>query len=336
MTGDHVREPGLDAARGFAVLGMVWMHLVPGEGGASLIERGTAALTSFAYGKVAVLFCVLAGTSWAIQSERARGRGGFLTYVARRAGALALAGVVFGRTIWPTEILSPLALMMVAALLVMRLGTAFTLTITLLVLAAVPWAAEHWGDYAWSDWNEDGTRHLAEDGFGWVTVRYYLYTGNYPLLPWLAFPLLGALLVRVGVLQRRRAFAVSMIALPLTAIAILIATHYESTWVPTTLPFVVVGATSAVAVIAGAVACAIRTSALVRFGQASLTHYLLHIVIVFVPLRAAWPDEDWSITVGLVAALAYAACALPLSAWWFRRFRRGPFEGIWALASGRA
>jgi uncharacterized membrane protein YeiB len=60
----------------------------------------------------------------------------------------------------------------------------------------------------------------------------------------------------------------------------------------------------------------------------SLSHYLAHIVLVYAPMRHWWPEEDWSIGVGVAAALGYAALALPVSWWWGRRGGRGPIEAL--------
>jgi uncharacterized membrane protein YeiB len=114
-----------------------------------------------------------------------------------------------------------------------------------------------------------------------------------------------------------------------------------ATWQPTSVPFALQITAYAVAAIAGlswwraARGLPAWTASLVAFGRASLTHYLLHVVAVFVPLRLAWPDEDWPFAVGFAAALGYLALAVPLSVVWFRRFRRGPIEGVLAWASGR-
>ena len=59
---------------------------------------------------------------------------------------------------------------------------------------------------------------------------------------------------------------------------------------------------------------------------------MLHIVLVFVPLRLWYPDEDWSIATGAMAAGIYAAIMVPCTVLWFGRWRRGPLEGLLAWA----
>jgi uncharacterized membrane protein YeiB len=113
-------------------------------------------------------------------------------------------------------------------------------------------------------------------------------------------------------------------------------------WVPTSVPFVLVAGGAAAAVVSG-LAWLHRTRGLpaavlplAMFGRASLTHYVLHICLVIVPLRMVWPEEDWPIRVGALAFALYVALALPLTVLWFRRRSHGPLEGAWAAASGRA
>ena len=113
-----------------------------------------------------------------------------------------------------------------------------------------------------------------------------------------------------------------------------------ATWVPTTLPFLLRIASSGTATIAGLLWWD-ATRGLPRFtlplaalGRASLTHYMLHIVAVFAPLRLLYPDEDWPVRVGLCVFFGYLTLAFPLTMLWFRRFSRGPLESLWAWLSG--
>ncbi|MFT4515122.1 MAG: putative membrane protein YeiB, partial [Planctomycetota bacterium] len=70
-------------------------------------------------------------------------------------------------------------------------------------------------------------------------------------------------------------------------------------------------------------------------GRVSLSHYLMHTVVVYGALRHWWPDENWSLGVGLTTAIAYAALALLVTPWWLASGRRGPVEAMLALCAGR-
>lgn len=313
------RHAALDLARGMAVLGMVYMHLV-GSRLANALE-----------GKSAALFCLLAGITWALQKSGS---------VARRALALFVFGALFHYLVWPTEVLVPLALMMVLTHGLRRAGQKALWIALVLALAAAPVTVALFGSLITSDWRDDGS-HLADQTLGWASVRALLFDGSYPLVPWLAFPLAGALAVQRGVLVApQRTF---WGALLLATLAQLYASRssptahasLQATWVPTTLPFVLLIGSPAAALIAGLVwwerarGLPRLANPLALVGRASLTHYVLHIVAVFVPLRLLYPAEDWPARTGLLAFLGYWALALPLTVLWFRRFPRGPLESVW-------
>lgn len=333
----------LDAARGLAVAGMVWTHFVGTEGD-GWFESAASVVTTLIYGREAALFFVLAGMSWAMQAARGE-------RVGRRAFMLGLFGFVFGHTVWPTEVLVPLALCMPVVVALARSGKVGRLALAAVAVAvAMPCADLCCGDYAWSDWNEDGTVHAAESTLGWVTLRYYLLTGNYPVIGWLALPLIGAIAVCAGWLSAaRRSLWPTALALGAAALAsaapLLVgqglgpidaaAAWFEPVWVPTTIPFVVREGGIALALVFLLLRLDFAPDALARHGRASLTHYVAHIVLVFTLLRSFWPDEDWSVTVGVTAFVGYWAFAQWFQARWFARRRRGPMEATWDRVSGR-
>src|SRR5262249_33150255 len=109
----------LDLVRGLAILGMLGSHLVGIEVRGSAFERGMTSLVAAIEPTVAALFCVLAGMSWSIQAERVGVTPRFRRYIAGRALALGIFGVLFHVLFWTTEILVPFALMMALSLIVL-------------------------------------------------------------------------------------------------------------------------------------------------------------------------------------------------------------------------
>ncbi|MFI5208211.1 MAG: heparan-alpha-glucosaminide N-acetyltransferase domain-containing protein, partial [Gemmatimonadales bacterium] len=346
MSAAHERYVALDLARGLAVVGMIYMHLVPTEGAASFAGHAWTAAARLLEGKSAALFCLLAGMAWQIQAERSLDSPLFRRYVLRRALALALAGAAFHAFVWPTEILLPLALMMVLALTVRRAGPRATLALAVLLVAAAPLVPVLLGARIAADWGPDGTP-LADSAPGWATARAFLLDGSYPVVPWLAFPLVGMLMLKGGLPQvgrARRWFWIALaVAVPVQIWVRWAGAHEDAlgdlapfltgTWVPTSVPFVLVAGGTAAAVVSGLAwlyrARKLPTAVLplAMFGRASLTHYILHICVVIVPLRLVWPDEDWPVRVGALAFATYLAVALPLTTLWFRRRSHGPLEG---------
>ncbi len=340
------RLPALDAARGLAVLGMVFVHTVPTEGdGWALLP---ALLARLLEGKPAALFCLLAGIAWAVQRGRGPGPRAVGSQTRRALGLIAL-GIPFGLLLWPTEVLSPLGLLLLLALPVLGRPASRARGLAPGAWVRAPIAAPHIGDQVEADWHEDGTPAMWS-AFGLVTVRYYLFDGNYPVLPWLALPLLGIAMVRAGLDRparlRRWTWLALAALLPLqlvqaTADAALAdtAAPLAFTWVPTTLPFLLLATSGAVAVTGGCLL--LRTNGrawapLTAVGRLSLTHYLLHVALLFPLLRAAWPAEDWPMAVGLAAFLGYTALALAVSGPWLRHCRRGPLEELLARMAGPA
>ncbi|MDP1662350.1 MAG: AMP-binding protein [Phycisphaerales bacterium] len=343
----------LDIARGLAVAGMIYMHFVPSERGDGSAVLPWTAAAAFLEGKSAAMFCVLAGVAWELQARRAARDGRSRWYLVRRAAALAVAGVAFHALAWPTEILVPFAVMMVIAMGLRRLGERAVLAVAVLLVALAPAVPALLGEYVSADWNDDGS-HATDGAIGWATLRALTFDGSYPLLPWLAFPLVGMLLAhRWKELRTTKrwfgtavaVFVVSQLLVSLAGVhaddlggaADLLVSNWEEL---ATAPFVLVSGGFAVAAIAG-LAWWQGTRSLGRvaleiglFGRASLTHYILHVCLVYVPLRAVVGSEEWSVSTGMLAFAGYVALAVPLTVLWFRRFKRGPIEALWAAASG--
>ena len=339
------RDPSMDAARGLAVAGMIFMHLVPLDGIATWLElmiEGTAA----------ALFFVLVGMSWAIQADRTSSPTGLRQFALRRTVALLILGLMLHVFLWPTEVLIPFGIMLAPALWVRSKGpVALTIGIVAL-LTIVLLGANSFSTYAEADWLENGS-HLADTKVGWITLRYLLFDGNYPLIPWMVFPCLGMLLfsgqesigrlkaslvigLGIGCAMGLLTFWTDSHAENLGPAAIFVATS----WVPTTLPFVLMKGGMAVSVVAGlslwhrAGGLPKALARMTFVGRASLTHYLAHICLVFVPLRLLYPGEDWPLWVGLGSTIAYLVLGIPLSIWWFKRHKRGPLEQIVSRFSG--
>ena len=204
---------------------------------------------------------------------------------------------------------------------------------------------------AWSDVRADGT-HEANHRWGWCTVRYFLIDGAYPMLPWLAFPLCGTLLVRdrsnARMMVRWMICSAALAAVAVT-VARLWGDEYQGgfaamlaiTWQPTSLAFVFFWGGAAVFFVSGlflwisgeTLPCGCRSIAAV--GRASLTHYLFHLAFVYSLMRVWWPSENWPPSWGIAVALGYAAFALIATPRWFAAMERGPVEEVLARGSGR-
>lgn len=341
----------LDAARGLAVMVMIFDHFVPVEDAYTLSQRLSAVSLGFVESKTLALFCVPVGMNLALQYKRSAA---VSETIARRAFVLIAAGIVMHLVVWSTEILLPLGLMMLITLAVIRGGTKALMFANAALLVAVPPMFAWAGHYGSTDWLEDGT-HIGELSPSWATFRFVTYDGHYPLLPLTTYVLTGAAMTlwRWNDPERvKRWFWGSLIVAAIfqgiTAWAARdanalgsMAPYLTSNWTPATLPFMLLTSASAITVLGGFSWAEDRgvltrlIAPIASFGRASLTHYLLHICAVYTALRFWFPYEDWPLSVGLPVAVGYLAIALPASSLWFRRFSRGPVEMLWAAASGR-
>lgn len=355
----------LDLARGLALMGMIYMHFVPAESEATAgrLANIWTSVSDFLAGKSAALFCVLAGVAWEIQSRRngqigtsgVSGVSGW--YFIRRAAALAAVGIALHVLCWPTEVLVPLAVMMLVTVWLRSLGTGAVACAAVVTLLFTPFVPVLFGEYLSNDWNADGG-HLADTTVGWATLRALLIDGNYPLVPWLAYPLVGLLLAKQlrtpGAV--RRWFLWSVLAYIVGQAYVLLAREAvddsglaAAVWTsvcaataePMSLWFAATSGSCAVAIISGlGWLMSKRTSPrwmemLERFGQASLTHYLLHICVLYQAMKWVIGNDEWSAATGVMAFAGYVLVAVPLTAVWFTRFARGPVEALWARAAGR-
>jgi uncharacterized membrane protein YeiB len=343
---DLGRVAAFDVLRGAAVLGMVFLHLVPepeDDANGGLVGFLLARLE----GVPAATFLLLAGVAWGSLGPMRPG------FVLRRAGALVALGVPFWLACWPNDVLVPMGLGLLGVAPVLRAGRGALVAALVAVLVVTPFVHTAWSDLLAADLRADGT-HAANHGFGFQTLRWYLANGAYPLLPWLALPLLGALLVRSTRADSSRWRRMFWLAAPLPFLAWgldalargeveglgALAGQLQVEWQPTTLPFLLRNGGAAVAMLAWLAFVASRrglwtcTAPLAAIGRLSLTHYLLHVTVVYGALRLSWPAEDWPLAAGLAAFAGYAVFAWVASPRWLRRAGRGPWEAALNAASG--
>lgn len=136
----------LDALRGFALLGILFVNIVPWFAGPPFDLRETWTgpreravfywVDVFASGKFFTLFSLLFGIGFAIQFERAESRrADFVPFFVRRLLALFLFGAIHAVYLSPADILMHYAILGVPLLLVRRLPARVLAPAALLLLA---------------------------------------------------------------------------------------------------------------------------------------------------------------------------------------------------------
>jgi uncharacterized membrane protein len=347
------RYDAIDVARGLAVLVMVAVHLAGTDGGLTPFELRLTSVLAAIEPTTGALFCVVAGISWAIQAERVGVTSEFRRYLAGRALALGVFGALFHVVFWTSEILVPFAMMMALSVLILGRGPRLAALVGVFFIAATPIVTRLLGDYAVTDWMANGL-HLADYTVGWVTVRYLLFDGNYPLFSWMAFPLMGMVFWQTATSHTRMrhwllgalggavvAYVVAAYAAPNVAGVDEGERYLAHGWTPSSAIFLLTTGTGALVIVSallwrqGTAPMSRSMQPLVLFGRASLSHYVLHIAVPYSALRLWYPKENWPVTVGFCAMVAYLAIGVPLTVVWFRHHTHGPLETLWARTSRR-
>lgn len=332
MTASPARDPGIDVARGVAVLSMFVAHFAPTPGPARVLvlsEHLTAPLFAFLIGWGAWL---------------GRERPGLLASTLVRAAALVGGGLALERV--GSQILIVLVwlgvLTLLAAVLV-RLPSPVLAALAVGLLLAVP-SAQRWGERRATTWR---LADLAAggDGAGLVPRLYDLAVAgpSYRLTTFVALAAVAVLLARLDG-PRLRVGSAGVAVVTATGLfaadrlGVLVVEPYAATW-PAQL-FVLALAVATVqpvrlVVAHGRTAGAVLVDLLAPLGAMTLSVYALHVGV------SAWwvhdgrhaSDDTWV----LLAALSPAAIAFSLV--WPRvvraePWRRGPAEGLERVAAG--
>ncbi|MCF6327914.1 MAG: DUF418 domain-containing protein [Devosiaceae bacterium] len=196
-SGKSTRLHGLDLARFLAFAGMVFVNfkvVMGAETGAIWAQY----FLGFLEGKAAATFVILAGIGLGIGAAR-NTSSSFNLVILKRAGFLFVIGML-NALIFPADILHYYALYFVFGLLLIRQSVKVIASVALvfpfifLLLTAI-------FDY--------------EQGWNWITLDYagfwsfegffrnLLFNGFHPLVPWMSFLLLGFILARLKLAEKR-------------------------------------------------------------------------------------------------------------------------------------
>ena len=365
------RIAGYDIARALAVFGMVLVNftIAMGAMGAERAEgQGPSWLTGFVRlfeGRAAATFVVLAGVGVSLmsaagrlESDRARLARARRTLL-HRAALLFVVGLAY-TPVWPADILHfyGVYLALAAFLLAAPSARLWALAAALpLGFCALLFVFDYEAGWDWTT--------LSYAGF-WTPagmLRHLLYNGFHPVVPWLAFLLLGMLLGRQDLRSpavRRRVFALGLavaLAAELTSalfVRVLVpalelgardaedlAALFGAAPMPPTPLYMLAGAGTACAVIAASVTVGERWGSatwlrpLVATGQLALTLYVAHVLVGLGTLEALGRLEEQSLEFAVTAAAIFCTAAVVFAWAWRARFRRGPLEALLRAVTGR-
>jgi uncharacterized membrane protein YeiB len=328
LDGMGVRFAGVDAARGIAILGMLWAHTAP---------DGTQ--DGLADGRSSVLFATLAGCSLGLLTGGSTPRTGsarrkaLLSIVGR---ALVLISLGIGLALLGTPVNVILDTYGVLFLVLLPIVFAPMPVIAVVAAAAaiggpflVQWALRTFPPVA-------GPQQLPE----WLLHRpeQWLLTGAYPGVVWAAYLCVGLIAARAG-LQRRRTLvamigagaATSALGYGGAAVLSLDASAHANTTAEALgsggLAIAIIGALELLcsSAVVGAVAQRVL-SPLIAAGRMPLTIYTGQLLVLAVwllgPAGATRDIASWPLLAGLAIASTVFAML------WQRYVGRGPLENL--------
>ncbi|HEV8692260.1 MAG TPA: DUF418 domain-containing protein [Ideonella sp.] len=358
----------IDALRGLALLGVLWVNLVTefrvslfaqflGAPPASLVERAASSFVSLALeGKAIALFSMLFGLGLAMQVERLPPGIRPRVWLCRRLLALLGLGLVHLLFIWNGDILVAYAIvgLLVVPMLDLPPRSLFAIAAALLVVfATLPWLPLPVGLAG----PEDLAAHVAQADRVYRAGSFgEVWQFEYAELPWLlplhlyilprtmALFLIGALAWRTGFVRRALARPQTLVALGFTASLLggLLTAAGSGSLAPSLAGLEPVAASLAAPILAigyGCLALAVFSrhagSALVGFiasvGRMAFTNYVLQSAILsllFFGYGLGLYGRT-SVVQGLGIGAAIYALQAWFSRWWLRRYLFGPLEWCW-------
>ncbi len=339
---------GYDVARSLAVVGMVIVNFKVVMGASENGPLWLVCLAGLFDGRAAATFVILAGVGISmlsrkgrISQNRERIRKDRNTLI-KRAVFLFVVGLLY-TPLWPADILHFYGVYIAIAALLLTASDrqlwvgAIGLSLAFLFLVSI-------FDY------EKGWDFLTLTYVDFWTlagmVRHIFFNGFHPVIPWLAFILIGMWLGRQDVTNfqvRRRILWWSILAAAVAEILSYILVKkfpgeigiiFGTDPMPPMPFFVVAGAGTAIAIISLSLSLTFRypnarvLPPLVATGQLALTLYVAHVVIGMGFLEMIGRLEDQTLQFATVSAVIFSALAIVFSYYWRKRFQRGPLEWV--------
>lgn len=307
-------------------------------------------------GRAAATFVILAGAGISLLSQKGRARGDrdILAQdrrtLLKRALFLFIAGLLYS-PIWPADILHFYGVYIAVAAFLLAASSrqlwiySGTLMVAFVVLLFTLNYEQGW------NWNT-----LEYAGF-WTPngmIRHLFFNGFHPVIPWLAFLLVGNVLGRQDMsdpIIRRRVFfwgaGVAVFAETVSWILIRTLllgvgpTDQETIFVifgtspmPPMPLYMLAGAGTACAIIAASIALGERYQdaawlrPFIATGQLALTLYVAHVILGMGVLQACGRLENQTLLFALLASLVFCIVSVVFAQLWQKRFEHGPLEAI--------
>ncbi len=339
------RIVGFDLARSLAIFGMVLVNFK-----VVMNAKGTGSawlewLMGLLDGRAAATFVVLAGVGLSLLSRKGRESGDQAKIRAnritllKRALFLFIVGLAY-IPIWPADILHFYGVYIAIAALLLTASDRQLLTISaLLPIAFLVLTAFFDYEGAW-DW----TTLTYADFWTWQgMLRHIFFNGFHPVIPWLAFMLVGMWLGRQNLLNadfRRKLLIISFSVAAITEAFSALFWKGELELLLDTAPmppmplYIIAGTATALVVILLCLEITLRRPdakwipPLVHTGQLALTLYVAHVVIGMGFLETIGRLENQSLSFAAATGIIFSFLSVVFAHFWRQRYKRGPLEWV--------
>lgn len=338
------RMEGLDIARAFAILGMMFVNyaLVFEVEPTSLIAHFFIGLE----GRAAAVFMIVAGIGVGLLSKRGADKKLVGQLIKRSLFLWAIGLVLYTLFDWTADILHYYGLFMLLILPFLNANKktiGMGIALVLMVTATLQLTQNYL--VGWDFTNLKYVDFWTVEGF----VRNLTFNGFHPLFPWFAFMLIGLLISKMPlgeeVFQKKLMGFGLGLALSFEILSVLLSefvlkSHWLLSFVQTKpMPpnLFYIGAATGWAITfislclwsADALASKRKIiEPLVFTGQMSLTHYIGHSAVVLSILDAFGMIKAQSAVFVLILTIGVYTIMMFISVLWRRRFERGPVELI--------
>ncbi len=350
------RIVGYDLARALAVFGMVVVNFKIVMGAEENGPAWLVALVAPLSGRAAATFVVLAGAGLALltRTGRVSGDRGRIARdrrsLLKRALFLFVVGLLY-TPLWPADILHfyGVYIAVAAFLFTVRSSRLWMAIVAIaLMFVALLFVLDYERGWDWATLDYHGLWTPAG------MIRHLFFNGFHPVIPWLAFLLLGLILGRqdlsVPAVRRRVMAWGAGIAIVAEAASWLFIRTLSAGASPEDLEviqalagtgpmppmplYLLAGGGTACAVIALSIAVGERYAdsrwlrPFISTGQLALTLYVAHVVLGMGALEALGRLEEQTLPVALGAAGVFCVAGVVFAHAWRRRYKRGPLEAV--------
>lgn len=350
---------GFDVARALAVFGMVAVNfrlaISPDAAEPAWLRAAIGSLE----GRAAATFVVLAGVGLALMTRRSRMSGDREARrrdriaVLKRALFLFVVGWLY-TPIWPADILHFYGVYLAIAAFVLFVSGRRLLLLAAAAIALFPILLlrfDYERGWDWETLHYDGLYTAAG------AVRHMVWNGFHPVVPWVAFVLVGLFIGRLDLTRAtvRRRLLVTGVALAGAAEIVsrglirlgrdaeeteLLGAFFGTEMMPPSPLYMMVGIGVASAIISISVGIGLRfpdvpwSRPLVATGQLALTLYVAHVVVGLGILEALGRLHDQSLPFAAIAILVFCVTGVVFATLWRQRFDRGPLEALMRKVTG--